>query len=121
MKNTLKTTFLTLMIVTLFVSLNFKEQIVKTQLKVVVLDDVGNLVEGASVQLYTSQENFDKETNPVTEKLTTDAKGIVKFDELESRVYYILVQKGDMNNWNGGIMTDKLQPKRVNKINVVIE
>ena len=98
-----------------------KAQLVKTHLKVTVLDDAGNLVEGAEVQLYTSDADFKKEQNPATEKLKTDEKGVVVFKELKARVYYVLATKGEQNNWGGGIQTDKLIEKKVNKINIIIE
>ena len=96
-------------------------QLFRTQLKVTVLDDAGNSVENAEVVLYKSEEDFKKEQNPISDKLKTDVKGVVKFDNLEAKVYFILVQKGDMNNWNGGIKTDALIEKKVNKINIIID
>ena len=98
-----------------------KAQLVKTHLKVNVIDDNGNVVEGAEVQLYGSDADYRAEKNPVTDKLLTDEKGTVTFKNLKSRVYFVLATKGDKNNWGGGVETDKLQEKRVNKINVVIE
>ena len=96
-------------------------QLFKTQLKITVLDDVGSLVEGATVVLYGNEEDFKKEANPVKKALVTNEKGFVKFDTLEPKVYYILVEKGDLNNWNGGIQTDLLQEKKVNKLNIIID
>ncbi|MDH5397498.1 MAG: prealbumin-like fold domain-containing protein [Cyclobacteriaceae bacterium] len=98
-----------------------EDQLIKTALRVTVLDDSGNITEGAEVQLYKSEEDYKKEVNPVTDKLITNEKGQVYFKELEPRVYYILATKGDMNNWSGGVQTDKLKEKKVNKINIIIE
>ena len=98
-----------------------KAQLIKTHLKITVIDGTGNLVEGAEVQLFTSDADFKKEQNPATDKLKTDEKGVVVFKELKARVYYVLATKGDLNNWGGGIQTDKLKEKKVNKINIVID
>ena len=96
-------------------------QFVKTQLKVTVMDELGNYVEGAEIRLFANEEDFKKEVNQVGEKLITDEKGVAKFDSLHPKVYYILVEKGDMNNWGGGVQTDLLKEKKVNKINIIIE
>ncbi len=104
-----------------FSSFTSDTQVIKTQLRVTVLDDAGNLVQGATIQLYANEEDFNKEKNPISEKLTTDEKGVAKFDDLDTKVYYLLVEKGDMNNWGGGVQTDLLKAKKVNKINIIIE
>lgn len=106
------------------VGLGFMEvnaQFVKTQLKVTVIDELGNFVEGAEIRLFANEEDFKKEVNPVGEKLITNEKGVAKFESLMPKVYYILVEKGDMNNWGGGVQTDLLKEKKVNKINIIIE
>ena len=96
-------------------------QVFRTQLKVTVIDDAGNFVEGAHVVLFKTMEDYKAEKNPATEKLKTDSKGVVKFDNLEAKVYFVLAEKGDMNNWGGGVETDLLVEKKVNKVNIIIE
>jgi hypothetical protein len=53
-----------IVLVSLFFLLGFvparKSDILPTKLEVTVRDELGNLVEGASVQLYKSQEDYDK-------------------------------------------------------------
>jgi hypothetical protein len=85
-----------------------------------VRNDLGNIVEGAQVRLFETEDDYKKETNPVAEGVT-DEKGIVKFKELKAISYYILVEKDDMNNFGGGEQTGKLQEKRINKVTVVIQ
>jgi hypothetical protein len=50
----------------------------------------------------------------------TDAKGRASFDSLEPKVYYIIVEKGDMDNSDGGTKTEALIPKRINKVTIII-
>lgn len=100
---------------------NSPEQILKTQLRLTILDELGNLVEGADVTLYNSDEDYRKEQNPVMEKQVTDSKGRVKFVGLEPKVYYVLAEKEDKDNAGAGVQTDTLQEGRINKVNIVIE
>lgn len=88
--------------------------------KVTVVDNLGNHVEGAEVVLYDTKEDYEKEVNPVA-KETTDSKGRVTFKKLEPKSYFIHVFKGDMNNNWSGVQTDNLLPNKINKMIVVIE
>lgn len=96
-------------------------QLFKTALKLSVVDDLGNKVEGATVRLFNNLEDYKAEKNQVDETLQTDSKGQVYFKELKTKSYYVLIQKGDKNNWNGANILDTLQEKRVNKALIVIE
>ncbi len=97
-------------------------QIFKTQLRITVIDDLGNIQEGATVKLFTSEKDFKAEKNPILpETKLTNKKGIIIFKEIEAREYWVLAEKGDKNNWGGGIKTDPLMEKKVNKINIVID
>lgn len=104
----------------LIIGLSSFTQLIPTKLRVFVRNDLGNLVEGASVTLYPTKEDYQKETNPVKEARLTDKKGRVTFDDLEMKAYYLHVEKGDLNNNGGGVMTDTLQEKRWNKVTIVI-
>ena len=96
-------------------------QLLKTSLQVTVRNNIGNVVEGAEVQLFTSKEDYQQETNPVGEVTYTDDKGRVKFIGIEPREYYLNVEKGDLNNYGAGIKTDSLVAKRMNKVTIIIE
>jgi uncharacterized protein (DUF2141 family) len=95
-------------------------QILNTKLQVTVRDELGNLVEGASIRLFTSEEDYTKEQNQAGKTIKTDAKGRASFDTLEPKVYYIIVEKGDMDNSDGGTKTETLVPKRINKVTIII-
>jgi hypothetical protein len=102
----------------LVLSLGF--QLIKTTLHLTVRDEVGNTVEGATVQLFETEEDYTAEKN-VSAEGTTDAKGIVKFKELKAMSYYLIVRKDDKDNSGGGEKTGKLEEKRINKVTIVIQ
>jgi hypothetical protein len=95
-------------------------QIFKTSLTLTVRDELGNIVEGASVKLFEKQDDYNKETNQVAEA-TTDAKGIAKFKGIRPIAYFVLVNKGDKDNAGGGEKIDKLDEGKFNKSTIVIQ
>ncbi|MDJ1485662.1 carboxypeptidase regulatory-like domain-containing protein [Cytophagaceae bacterium YF14B1] len=97
------------------------KQITTTALRVTVLDDAGNIQEGAKVTLYKTQEDFEKEQNPVSAAQTTSNKGFVIFRSLEPKIYYVAVSKGDLDNSGGSTQTQELKSGAVNKVNIIIE
>lgn len=96
-------------------------QILKTQLRITILNELGNTVEGANVTLYNNDEDYRQEKNPVMETQLTDSKGRVKFTGLEPKVYYVHAEKDDKDNAGAGVQTDTLQEGRINKVNIIIE
>ncbi len=101
-------------------STQVQAQILTTKLQVTVRDEVGNLVEGAQVRLFKTEEDYTKEQNQAGQTMKTDAKGKTSFDNLEPLIYYIIVEKDDMDNSDGGTKTEKLVPKRINKITIIV-
>jgi hypothetical protein len=95
-------------------------QLIKTSLNVTVRDETGNTVEGASVMLYETEDDYTKETNVAAEG-TTDKKGYVRIKELKSMSYFVIVRKGDKDNSGGGEKTEKLEAKKMNKVTIVIQ
>jgi hypothetical protein len=95
-------------------------QIIKTSLNVTVRDETGNTVEGATVQLYETEEDYNTEKNVAAEGVT-DKKGYVKLKDLKSIAYYVLVRKDDKDNSGGGEKTEKLDAKKINKVTIVIQ
>jgi hypothetical protein len=95
-------------------------QIIKTTLNLTVRDEVGNTVEGATVQLFEKEEDYIAEKNVAVEG-TTDAKGILKLKDLKAMSYFIIVRKDDKDNSGGGERTGKLEEKRINKVTIVIQ
>ncbi len=83
-------------------------------------DEVGNTVEGATVQLFEKEEDYTAEKNVAVEG-TTDAKGILKLKDLKAMSYFVIVRKDDKDNSGGGERTGKLEEKRINKVTIVIQ
>ena len=109
-------------LVILCIAMAFKsDQLFKTNLKINVRNELGNVEEGVSVQLFKSEEDYRNETNPATEAQMTDNKGDVKFKDLEPIIYFVNAEKGDKNNIGAGVQTDTLQEGKLNKITVIIE
>jgi hypothetical protein len=95
-------------------------QLLPTKLRVTVRDHLGNLVSGATVTLYRTEDNYRDNENPV-QTGTTNEKGIVDFKDLETRSYFVDVRKGDMNNDGAGSKTSTLAPKKTNLVTIIIE
>ncbi len=117
MKNQIK---ISLVVICLLVLTGFT-QIFKTNLKITVRNELGNVEENVAVQLFLTEEDYRKETNPVTEIAYSDEKGEVKFTDLEPRIYFVNAEKGDMNNVGAGVQTNKLEEKKTNKVTIIIE
>lgn len=96
-------------------------QLLPTNLRITVLNSLGNAEEGVSVTLYGTEESYRAEENPITETLSTDKKGRVTFTKLETKSYFIHAEKGDMSNTGEGVETAKLEEGRMNKVNIVIQ
>lgn len=97
-------------------SLNF----IRTQLTVTVRNELGNTEDGVKVQLFETEDDYQKEENVAAEGVT-DEKGVVKFKELKAIPYYIIARKGDKDNSGGGEQVGKLEPNRINKVTIVIQ
>lgn len=95
-------------------------QIIKTTLNLTVRDEVGNTVEGATVQLFETEEDYNAEKN-IAAQGATDAKGILKLKDLKATSYFVIVRKDDKDNSGGGERTGKLEEKRINKVTIVIQ
>lgn len=93
--------------------------IIKTKLQITILNNLGNIEKGATIQLFKTEEDYEQSINAIQTKVTDD-KGKATFDNLEERDYYVLVEKGDMNNTDGGTKTEKLKAHRINKITIII-
>ena len=102
-------------------SFTFERGLFDTGLRITVLDELGNRVEGATIKLYESDKDYRASENEVAEAQVTDEKGRVTFKDLESKVYFIDARKGNKNNNGAGVQTDKLEEKKLNKVNIVIE
>ena len=78
------------------------EEIVKVdvdpQLQITVKDESDNIVVGAAVNLFDTEEDFLLNENEVKTK-TTDAAGQVLFQGLDEEIYYFYAEKGELNNY----------------------
>lgn len=108
------------MFVFLFMVTESKAQLLNTSLTLTVRDELGNTVEGATVQLFVNEADYLAEKNVIMEGVT-DKKGIVKFKKLDGISYYVLARKGDINNAGGGEQIGKLEEGKFNKATVVIQ
>lgn len=94
-------------------------QILKTQLRITVIDDIGNFTEGVEVTLYDSPEDYNN-SQPAFGPEMSNKKGRVAFIGVGTGPYYIEAVKGDYSNSLSGQLTDTLKAGRVNKLNVII-
>ena len=98
----------------------FSFQLIKTQLSVTVRNEIGNIEEGVTIQLFENEEDYTAEKNVAAEG-KTDKKGIVKFKELKAKSYYVIARKDDKDNAGGGEQTGKLEANRINKVTIIIQ
>ncbi|MEO9483825.1 MAG: SpaA isopeptide-forming pilin-related protein [Ekhidna sp.] len=102
-------------------SINTAEaQLLPTKLRITVIDDLGNFVEGATVSIYESEKDYLASENAVS-TLTSDKKGRVTFKEVKPMAYYVEAKFEDKNNNAAGVKTGELSEGKLNKVNTVIE
>lgn len=104
-----------------FVAPQAEQQLMKTQLMVTVLDDLGNIQQGAKVTLYETEDDYNKLQNPVMESKMTNEKGQVRFVGVKDIEYYVAAEKGDNDNFLRAEKTKHLAKGKINKINVIID
>lgn len=94
-------------------------QLLKTKLHVTVRNELGNLVEGAKVALYSNKTDYEASKNQIASK-NTNEKGVAIFSDLEEKVYFVNVEKGAANNFDAATQTDTLKASRVSKVTIII-
>lgn len=104
----------------IFVSTFLSFQLIKTTLTITVRDETGNIVQGANVQLFEKQDDYNKEQNVAAEGVT-DAKGVLRLKDLKAISYFVIVRKDDKDNSGGGEQTGKLEAKKINKVTIIIQ
>ena len=92
-----------------------------TKLRITVIDNLGNFVEGAQVTIYANEDDYNSDQNPISGPLKTDKKGRVTFKDLNPQSYFVDARFGDKTNIGEGVKTAPLQKSRVNKVNTVIQ
>ncbi len=116
---TVSITVLSYLLLFLIVNHTIASQDAKTKLLVTVIDDRGNNVEGASIIIYSSIEDYENSQN-ILIKGETDKKGRFQFKGLESKPYFLEVKKDNKKNDGQGIQTGLLSEGKINKVMVVI-
>ncbi len=86
------------------------------QLEIHVKNKDGQNVKGASVLLFLSEEDWKNEINFI-HSASTNSSGTVLFNNLEQKVYYFFVEKGEMNNLLE--VATFSSPLRINEIRVI--
>jgi len=111
---------LSAVVVLAFVFTDAPAQLFNTSLTITVRDETGNVVEGAEVKLFKSEQDYLKEQNVVMEG-TSDVKGLVKLKKMEALSYYVIIRKDDKDNSGGGEIIGKLEEGKFNKVTIVIQ
>ncbi len=121
MKNTFILPFLMILLVTAgSFHASAQKKLLPTSLRITVIDGLGNYVEGATVKLFTSKEDYLNTKNEVA-TAQTNRKGQVTFKKLKPVPYFIDARTEDKNNDGEGVETQPLLEGRINKVNLVIE
>lgn len=110
----------TLVMVVMLIPYQTQAQFFPTKLKVTVIDGLGNVVEGAKITLYKTEEDYRNNENMVIYGVT-NVKGMVMLKKLEPISYYIDVRKDDLKNDGRGAKTEALSKGKALRVNVVIE
>lgn len=101
------------------ISFSFTAEKHRGLLVVTVLDEAGNIVEGAEVTIFETEDDHTNQTNGIG-PVKTNENGKAKFKELKLIGYYIWAEKGKQNNLFGAEKTIDLVPNKYNRVNVII-
>lgn len=95
-------------------------QLLPTKLRITVIDELGNYVEGATVSIYETEKDYLASENAIA-TMTTDKKGRVTFKEVKPMAYFVEAKFEEKNNNAAGVKTGELAEGKLNKVNTVIE
>lgn len=98
---------------------NYLIKALPTFLKVAIINDLAEPEEGVKIQLFETEEDYNKEINPVSTHYT-NKRGRVTFSKLRPVKYYILARKDGMDNNDSAVQTDTLKEGLINKVTVII-
>lgn len=118
----MKNLLLVLCVILGFTTINScKKKDAPTTLEMILKDNLGNPISGASVKLYASQTDWNNSANQVGSTQFADASGLVTFTDLSNIQYYWFAEKDCQNNVNGAITTTtSLTAGITNTVNVII-
>lgn len=98
-----------------------KDEPTPTSLELTLKDELGNIVSGAAVKLYSSQTDWNNGSNQVGTTQTSNAAGVVTFTNVSNIKYYWFAEKDCKNNVNGGIASvSTLTANTINTFNIVL-
>lgn len=98
-----------------------KDEPTPTSLELTLKDELGNIVSGAAVKLYSSQTDWNNGSNQVGTTQTSNAAGVVTFTNVSNIKYYWFAEKDCKNNVNGGIASaSALTANTINTFNIVL-
>ena len=103
----------------ILISNEIYSQLIKTQLRLSVKNNLGKEEEGVRVRLYATEEDYKAEKNMVQEHYT-NRKGIVVFKDLQPIKYYINAVKDNKTNYGNGEVSEPLKEKQINQMLVII-
>ena len=89
-------------------------------MRITVVDENNTIVEGATVEVFTTHKNYENEENAIATGVT-NAKGFVQFKNLKEQKYYVLIKKDGMNNHHSHNETDVLRLKGKNRFEIMID
>ncbi len=108
------------LVLVVFLSFSFKP-VLKTNLRITILNELGNVEDSVSVTLYTNKDDYRNNKNPAVPMQLTDEKGRATFKDLKPIEYYIHAQKEDKTNVGAGVVADVLKEGKMNKLTIIIE
>ena len=97
-----------------------KPQLIPTNLKILVVDELGNLVEGAQVAIYIKREDYLKSINSYQSGKTNE-KGSIKFSKIKPVSYFIEISKGEKKNDGLAAHTQALTKGKTNYFTILIQ
>ena len=65
------------------------DQLIKTNMTIVVVNEQGAVVEGATVRLFKTINDYNNHKNQVQETKESNEKGVVKFTNIDAISYYL--------------------------------
>ncbi|MFT4737372.1 MAG: hypothetical protein ACI8QD_002176 [Cyclobacteriaceae bacterium] len=91
-----------------------------TNLKITVIGTEESVVEGVTVILYETKEDYLNSTNAIATQ-TTNKKGFVKFKKLKPAIYFVEAKKDSLKNDGLEAATETLTEGRTNTVSITLE
>lgn len=91
-------------------------------LELTIKNELGNLIPGATVKLYSNETDWRNQTNQIGSTKITGSDGIVNFTNIDDIKYYWYVEKDCENNVNGAVTTvTPLSNTLKNRLDVILK